>query len=58
MKMQSKWDNQREDKLARIIKMELEIIEAIRNGHKSADNDEFKSYREEMNRLRIELKLK
>jgi len=58
MKMQNKLDNQREEKLARIIKMELEIIEAIRNGHNPSDDDQFKSYREEMNRLRIELKLK
>jgi hypothetical protein len=56
--MQSKWDNEQEEKLTRIIVMELEIISAIRNGHTPSDNDEFKSYREEMNRLRIELKLK
>lgn len=56
--MQNKWDNEQEEKLARIIAMELEIISALRNGHNPSDDDEFKNYREEMNKLRIELKIK
>jgi hypothetical protein len=44
-------------RIGRIIELELEITDAVSKGHKAADSDKFKEYREELKRLREELKL-
>ena len=43
------------EKISRIIKIEWELTEAIRAGHKSHWGDQFKEKRNEMLRLRKEL---
>jgi hypothetical protein len=50
--------NYSDPRMTRIIKLELEITEAIINGHKSDGNDKFKAHREELKRLRKELDIK
>jgi hypothetical protein len=45
-------------RIGRIIELELEITDALSKGHKAAENDKFKEHREELKRLRAELKLK
>jgi hypothetical protein len=60
MKMQSKldsYDKEFEEKIGRIIKLELEMVSAISEGYKTADNDKFKNHREELRKLRGELNL-
>lgn len=47
-----------EKKISRIIKMELEITEALSKGHKAKEDDQFKEYRSELKALREELNLK
>ena len=44
-------------RIGRIIELELEITDAVSKGHKAADSDKFKERREELKRLREELKL-
>lgn len=44
-------------RIGRIIELELEITDAVSKGHKAADSDKFKKHREELKRLREELKL-
>ena len=44
-------------RIGRIIELELEITEALSKGHKSAEDDKFKEHREELKRLREELKI-
>lgn len=51
------YDMEREEKIGRIIKLELEIVAAISEGHKAGDNDKFKNHREELRKLREELKI-
>ena len=51
------YDKEFEEKIGRIIKLELEIVSAISEGHKACDNDKFKNHREELRKLRGELKL-
>jgi hypothetical protein len=58
--MQSKldsYDKEFEEKIGRIIKLELEMVSAISEGYKTADNDKFKNHREELRKLRGELNL-
>jgi ribosome assembly protein YihI (activator of Der GTPase) len=43
-------------RIGRIIELELEITDAVSKGHKPRDDDKFKEYREELKRLREELK--
>jgi len=43
-------------RISRIIELELEITDAVSKGHKAADSDNFKEHREELKRLREELK--
>ena len=43
-------------RVRRIVELELEITDAVSKGHKAADNDKFKEHREELKRLRDELK--
>lgn len=52
------FDKDTVDKLSRIIKLELEITEALSKGHKASENDQFKEHREELKKLREELDLK
>lgn len=52
------FDKDTADKLSRIIKLELEITEALSKGHKASENDQFKEHREELKKLREELDLK
>lgn len=46
------------DKLSRIIKLELEITEALSKGHRASEDDQFKEHRKELKKLREELNLK
>ena len=46
------------EKIGRIIKIEWEITEAIRNGHKSHWGDEFKEKRNEAEKYRKEIGLR
>ena len=50
--------NYSDPRITRIIKLELEITEAIIDGHKSDGEDKFKAHREELERLRKELDIK
>ena len=43
-------------RIGRIIELELEITEAVSKGYKPRDDDKFKEHREELKRLRDELK--
>jgi len=51
------YDKEFEEKIGRIIKLELEMVSAISEGYKTADNDKFKNHREELRKLRGELNL-
>jgi hypothetical protein len=59
--MRDKWlnvnlyDEKNKPKISRIIKIEMELTEAIRNGHKSFWGDDFREKRNEMIQLRKEL---
>ena len=44
-------------RIGRIIDLELEITLALNAGHKAHDQDKFKEHREELKKLRAELKL-
>lgn len=43
--------------LSKIIKLELEITEAVMHGHKARDDDEYEEKRKELKRLRKELEI-
>jgi hypothetical protein len=43
-------------RVRRIVELELEITDAVSKGHKATDNDKFKEHREELKKLRDELK--
>jgi hypothetical protein len=49
------YSEENNDKVSRIIKIDWEITEAIRNGHRPHMGDEFKEIRNEMLRLRKEI---
>lgn len=59
--MVSKWSNvnlyseENKPKVSRIISLEMEITNAVMNGHKPHMGDEFKEKRNEIIRLRKEL---
>jgi hypothetical protein len=59
--MRDKWlnvnlyDERNKPKISRIIQIEMEITEAIRNGHKAFWGDQFREKRNEMLQLRKEL---
>jgi hypothetical protein len=46
-----------QEKTSFIIENELKIVEAVRNGHKPCDNDEFSQTRTKINKYRKDLKL-
>lgn len=46
-----------DSRVSRIIELELEITEALIAGHKAHEEDRFKSHREELKKLREEIKL-
>ena len=45
----------RDDKISRILKLELEITKAIFHGHNPSEDDQYKEKREELKRLREEV---
>lgn len=45
----------KDDKISRILKLELEITEAIFHGHRPSEDDQYKEKREELKRLREEV---
>ena len=49
------YDEQNKPKISRIIQIEMELTEAIRNGHKAFWGDQFREKRNEMLQLRKEL---
>ena len=59
--MKGKWlnvnlyDERNKPKISRIIQIEMELTEAIRNGHKAFWGDAFREKRNEMLQLRKEL---
>jgi hypothetical protein len=59
--MKEKWtslnyyNERNKEKISKIIKIEWELTEAIRNGHKAFWGDEFREKRNEMLQLRKEL---
>lgn len=59
--MKDKWlkvnlySEENKPKISRIIKIESELTEAVRNGHKAHLGDEFREKRNEMIKLRKEI---
>jgi hypothetical protein len=51
-------ENYNDPRISRIIKLELEITEALSKGHKASVEDQFKFHREELDRLRKQLNIK
>lgn len=47
--------NWEDDKISRILKLELEITRAVINGHIASEDDQYKEKREELERLREEV---
>ena len=47
--------NWQDDKISRILKLELEITEAIFHGHNPRQDDQYQEKREELERLREEV---
>ena len=50
--------NWQDDRISKIIKLELEITRAIYHGHRPSEDDQYQEKREELERLRIELNIK
>lgn len=50
--------NWQDPRISRIIELELKITEAIINGHRPSQNDEYEKDREELKSLREELKIR
>lgn len=50
--------NWQDERISRILKLELKITEAVIHGHKPKGGDEYEKDREELKRLREELKIK
>lgn len=47
-----------DEKISRIIKLEIELTSALIGGHKAKENDRFEESRKEMKKLREELDIK
>lgn len=47
--------NWEDDKISKILKLELEITRAVINGHNPTEGDQYKEKREELERLREEV---
>lgn len=47
--------NWEDDKISRILKLELEITRAVINGHMASEDDEYQEKRKELERLREEV---
>ena len=45
----------RDEKISRILKLELEITRAVINGHMASEDDEYQEKRKELERLREEV---
>ena len=50
--------NYKDKRISTIIKLEIEMTEALINGHKAADNDRFAKARIKLKKLREELGIK
>jgi hypothetical protein len=50
--------NWQDDRISRVIKLELEITEAVLRGHRPSHDDQYQEKRGELERLRIELNIK
>jgi hypothetical protein len=50
--------NWQDERISRILKLELEITRAIYHGHNPREDDQYQEKREELQRLRIELNIK
>ena len=50
--------NWQDERISRILKLELEITEAIFHGHNPREDDQYQEKRKELERLRIELNIK
>jgi hypothetical protein len=50
--------NFKDKRISTIIKLELELTEALINGHKATDNDKFAKTRIKLKKLREELGIK
>ncbi len=50
--------NWKDSRISAIIKMELELTEAIYHGHRPKEDDQFQDIRKELKRLRDEIGLK
>ena len=50
--------NYKDKRISTIIKLEIEITNALINGHKAADNDKFAKTRIKLKKLREELGIK
>lgn len=51
------WKHYQSPTLSKIIKLELEITEAVMHGHKATDDDIYEWKRKELRRLREELEI-
>jgi hypothetical protein len=51
-------ENFKDKRISIILKLELELTEAILNGHKAKDNDKFAKTRSKLKKLRDELGIK
>ena len=47
--------NWEDDKISRILKLELEITRAVINGHMASEDDQYQEMRKELERLREEV---
>ena len=47
--------NWQDDKISRILKLELEITRAVINGHRPSEDDQYQEMRKELERLREEV---
>ena len=47
--------NWEDDKISKILKLELEITRAVINGHMASEDDEYQEKRKELERLREEV---
>ena len=49
------YDMDKDDKISRILKLELEITRAVINGHRPSEDDQYQEKRKELERLREEV---
>ena len=49
------YDTDRDKKISRILKLELEVTRAVINGHNPTEDDQYQEMRKELERLREEV---